>query len=739
MKHGTKGIMSIFTKHYPSIFFSLGFVLFAFSVNAQNNKIDSLKTALVYHKAKDTTRVDLINHLAKAYLRQDSVKTNGYLLQSATLADSLGYTNGKADNLLLKGELLAIQSYYEEGFNFYEQALTLYEKLNSPKGKTECLQLMGYYKYRRGLQKEAIALYKKAFQFNQELKNEEKSFELLTSIGWSFIKLSNYDEALANYQKALRYKTQNTTLLINTYSDLGIIYSQQDNLIMAVEYYNKAIEQAHKSKNQEAENNAMGNLGVIYHKMEKFDKAIESYKKAIHYFKDKNKEALASCYNNLGLVYKDNGQLYEATEALNNARKLYEKINNISGRAFTLNNLGDILLEQNDLRNSERYVMQALELNTKIESSLGRCVSYLVLAKIYARRNKADLALEWALKSSVISKHNHFTEYQRDAYKLKSQLYSNLGNYKKAFESHQQFKLLNDSLFNKKKVEKIAQIESEYKYKQALDSANIRELKLTKTVLTTSQDLAKSRQNYLWAVIGILVTSILLSSIVFFQKLKTIKIKNQNIVTEQKLLRSQMTPHFIFNSLSVLQGMILDKQEKKSVTYLSKFSKLLRIVLENSRDKIVPLIQELDALDNYMILQNMDAEPPYNYSLVVDENIDINRFLVPPMLIQPFIENAIEHAFPTNQTLREIVVHLSFRANELHCTITDNGVGIDAASNSSKTSKKSLATTITNERLNLLAKDFKVQGSISVEDRKNHKQQGTRVILIIPYKTTEIT
>ncbi len=116
-------------------------------------------------------------------------------------------------------------------------------------------------------------------------------------------------------------------------------------------------------------------------------------------------------------------------------------------------------------------------------------------------------------------------------------------------------------------------------------------------------------------------------------RLCDITAKNENILTEQKLLRTQMTPHFIFNALSVLQGMIVGKEDKKSVQCLSKFSKLLRITLENSRDKKVALHQELVALENYIELQNIEATTPYTYSIEVDDFIDPEKLMVPPILI----------------------------------------------------------------------------------------------------------
>ncbi len=196
-----------------------------------------------------------------------------------------------------------------------------------------------------------------------------------------------------------------------------------------------------------------------------------------------------------------------------------------------------------------------------------------------------------------------------------------------------------------------------------------------------------------------------------------------------------MTPHFIFNSLSVLQGMILNKEEKTAISYLSKFSKLLRIILENSREKTVLLSQELIAIENYLALHNIEENEAYKYTLVVDDTIDILSFNIPPMLIQPFIENAIEHAFGTRKDNRKIDIHLKFANSNLICTILDNGIGIDALVKKKNSQKKSLATTITSERLKILSKDFKMEGSMKIEDRINFNEQGTIVTLIIPYKT----
>lgn len=252
---------------------------------------------------------------------------------------------------------------------------------------------------------------------------------------------------------------------------------------------------------------------------------------------------------------------------------------------------------------------------------------------------------------------------------------------------------------------------------------------------STSKDLEKSQRNLLLGIIIFLIVAMVLSSIIFFLKLRNSKAKTQNIITEQKLLRTQMTPHFIFNSLSVLQGMILNKEESKSVSYLSKFSKLLRITLENSRDKTVLLSQELEAVKNYLALQHIENDK-ITFQLNADNTIETNKIKVPPMLIQPFVENAIEHAFNKQKENCIIEIKLTLVDSKLICVILDNGIGVDSSERNFNQNKKSLATKITKERLGYLSKDFKMEASIAIEDRSKYDAQGTQVTIEMSYTKT---
>ena len=715
------------------------FLLLEGNVCAQTNKIDSLKNELALHAKKDTIRVNLLNDLAFSYFGIDIPKSIEYLDEADTTAEIVGFVKGKARSIYIRGITEAIQSNYEKALQYYNEALQLYENIGFKKGIANCYNATGISYRNKGELRKSIVHFKKAIAIEEEIGSDHLSASLL-NLGSSYEVLGNFDEAILYLKDALLIAEEDNNQQRVAYSinNLGLVYFKQGNYPLAQEHFKKSMYINEKLGDSISMAHNLSNIGSIYKIQQYYDKAMMSYERSLGIYERINsKLGVSSSLNGIGAIHEENGDYKKALDHYLDALRIGKQIGANSETPNILNNIGGIYLAFKDYNAANRYFTEAKEISLENESQETLCGAYIGLARTYANQKAYNRALSNVIKAEEISKKTGFLEYQKQASEVLSKIYNNIGNYKKALESHQQFKILNDSLFNKENVEKIAQLEYEYKYKQALDSANIRELKLTKTVLTTSQELTKSRQNYLWAVIGILAISILSGSFVFYQKYNTVKIKNQNIVTEQKLLRSQMTPHFIFNSLSVLQGMILNKEEKKSITYLSKFSKLLRIVLENSRDKVVSLIQELDAIDNYMILQNLDTDPPYDYSLVVDENIDINLFLIPPMLIQPFIENAIEHAFTADQEHREIEIHLSYSGNKLSCTITDNGIGIDAISNKPNTKKKSLATTITGERLRLLAKDFNVSSGITIEDRKNYQKQGTQVTLIIPYKIIE--
>ncbi len=245
-----------------------------------------------------------------------------------------------------------------------------------------------------------------------------------------------------------------------------------------------------------------------------------------------------------------------------------------------------------------------------------------------------------------------------------------------------------------------------------------------------------------------LTVFLLFAAIIFiYVRLRILSLKKEknNVELEQKLLRSQMNPHFIFNSLTSIQNYVLEKETSKANRYLAKFSKLLRLILDNSRNNYITLNQEIQTIEHYLLLQKIRYGDKFEYYLDVDEAIEEQYIAIPPMLTQPFIENAIEHGFQPIDYKGILNVRFRLIDKELEIIVEDNGIGIDTAKRLKKKkigSYKSLATKITEERILNMNRFSKQKIKIDIYDLSNidKEKQGTRVILKVPflYNTGEL-
>lgn len=718
------------------------FVSFFFTYSlSQNYNIDSLKREITLSSLADTNLVNNLNSLAFSYYSTDVNKTEELLNRAQRIADSLNYTKGKARAIFIRGIAFTVQAEYGRAIIYFDSASILYELIGDKLGLSATYNGLGIVNYYKGDLRLSIEYYKKAIEIEKELGGEGIKTGYL-NIGNSYGELGEYDEAVKYYEEALQiYIDNNDSVgMSGCYNNIGTLYNDQGNYPLALKYYNKSLT-INKDLGDSLEMaKSFNNIGIIYKDRNDFDNAINYYKKSLSISKsNNNQKAIAQTTMNIGIVYTNKKDYQKAIPILKEALIIFKKIHNKKLTSSCLNNLGDAYLELKEYNTALNYYTEAKIINEEIGFQLSECNSLLGIATVFTKQGNYNDALGYALRSKKISEDLGLLTFQRDVYYLLSEIYNHNKNYKKAFESHKYFKVLSDSIFNKENIEKLAQIEYENKYQQELKNASNRELKLTEKVKITSSDLQKSQRNLLYGIITFLLVALVLGGIIFYLRIRNIRSENKNIMIEQKLLRSQMTPHFIFNALSVLQGIILNREDKKAISYLSKFSKLLRIILENSRDKWVILNKELEALENYIELQNIEVKSPYRYHIFVESSIDRDLFKIPPMLIQPFVENAIEHGFQNKIINKEITIALTYNINnELICTITDNGVGIKSQKNIEHNHKKSLSTTITSERLDILSKESKIKGSIKIEDREKYNEKGTIVTLIIPHKTDVI-
>ncbi len=231
---------------------------------------------------------------------------------------------------------------------------------------------------------------------------------------------------------------------------------------------------------------------------------------------------------------------------------------------------------------------------------------------------------------------------------------------------------------------------------------------------------------------------ILISPLFVVIYLQMSKVNQQKIALrlEQQLLRSQMNPHFIFNSLGSIQNYILNHNPIEASVYLAKFSELMRQILTNSGTEKVSLETEISTLSNYLKLQELRFENKFRYHLYIDPELNTKNVIVPPMLAQPFIENSIEHGFKNSEYQGFIEVKILKQDHQLHYSITDNGIGINNSlkSKQAHTRHKSLAIEITKKRLESFTKLTKKTHKIDIRDLSETTENttGTQVIIALP-------
>ena len=227
---------------------------------------------------------------------------------------------------------------------------------------------------------------------------------------------------------------------------------------------------------------------------------------------------------------------------------------------------------------------------------------------------------------------------------------------------------------------------------------------------------------------------------IFYILYRQDQLKNEKkvLTLEQSMIRSQMNPHFLFNSLNSIKLYIINNEQKNAVHYLNKFSKLVRKILEASSVREIPLAEELETVELYMNIENIRFSNEINFKIIVDEGIDTHVIRIPSLILQPFLENALWHGLSSKEGEKNIDLHVSKdKDGFIHIAITDNGVGREAAEKikqSKVLKRKSVGIDITKERLANFSRDYQNSFDVEMLDLydSNGIASGTRVVLHIP-------
>lgn len=536
------------------------------------------------------------------------------------------------------------------------------------------------------------------------------------------------DRSLVYLDKSIRLY-QSVQALNDVYSGIvskGMLLSRRGKNVEAINCYFEALKFFEKNENENFNElyYVYSNLGVIYGELEKNEESIKFIKKAIYYFDKKGTDVSTAELIQKSVMYFNIGSKYillknypEATKNLKTALDLAKRGDNNSYSAIAVAKLGLIELENNRLEAAERKFIAA---NSIAENDYSKSYTLAYLGKLnYYKKQYAQAKhyLEDGVKFAKLCNNNGLLEF---CYELLYKIHKAEGNDTKALEMLE--------LYNKVyAINKIKSAKNELEKQQLEYDYQKKELNYK----LDSQRKSASKNIFLIGLSSIIV--LLLIGVYFFYRNSRQKQAIANFEKNelnQKLLLSQMNPHFIFNSIDNIQSLIYNKQEKEAVNYLTKFSKLTRQILENSNERYISLDEELIMMDNYMSIQQLLYNNKFDFQIDVDQTIDTEAILLPPMLTQPFIENSIKHGLKNTANKGFIQISFKFDNEKLTFEISDNGTGF---TDSEVVNRKSLAMKITKERLanSSNKSNFEVHAENRSDDKKNII--GAKVFFEIPY------
>ncbi|MEX0363435.1 MAG: histidine kinase, partial [Allomuricauda sp.] len=304
------------------------------------------------------------------------------------------------------------------------------------------------------------------------------------------------------------------------------------------------------------------------------------------------------------------------------------------------------------------------------------------IGRAYIAQDKLDEAIPYLQKSIVEADNEDDLVVQKDATRRLSEAYRYKGDFAKALETYQDYVAVVDSLYARKEQEisRAARLNREIATKQNRISSLEQERELSQSkyslALTEQQLFEEASKRQKWIIYSLIFGMVLmaLTAFLFYRNNQQQKLANNLLAL--KSLRTQMNPHFIFNALNSVNNFIAKSDERSANRFLSDFSVLMRSVLENSEEDFIPLPKELELLELYVKLEHSRFSDKFDFSIEIDDKIDVEAFEIPPMLLQPYIENAIWHGLRYKEEkgfLKIMVGEVS--KDKLKIVIEDDGIG----------------------------------------------------------------
>lgn len=471
-------------------------------------------------------------------------------------------------------------------------------------------------------------------------------------------------------------------------------------------------------------------IGYLYHTvLDDFEKAKEYFEKSLNFLNDKN---------NLGLDYKIINLVYlsEVLFKLNDKKLSKEKLDQAE-QLSTKNNLWQYLssvyfgfarfyYDKNDYQTSLEYGFKSVDFSEKYprRSSLKDAYKYLGLN--YFKLKNYTKSVDYLEKSLY--------KYDSETYIALIDSYKNMGRYQEAFEYQKRFANIKDSLNNIEQTTKIIEITEKYendKKQVEIETLNAK-AETQETKLTQQKYISYASVVFLLLLIG--------GGFIWYknykskQQLEIAKKELDKSKLQQRFLRTQLNPHFFFHALSSIESYMQKDKIEESAGFLQNFSKLMRTILESSDVDFVPLEEDISFIKKYLELQRLNHSFAFDYEITTHPDVNTKNIMIPPMLTQPFVENAILHG-ALKVEHGKVYITYSKDSDYLIIKITDNGKNDEQLLQESKKMYRSMSTDIIKQRIENLKKTYNMEIHCTIlKQPKDATSLGTLVTFSIPLK-----
>jgi len=566
-----------------------------------------------------------------------------------------------------------------------------------------------------------------------------QAYEVLGDV---YLNLKQYDLAVDNFKISVK---NNSTNQVNFKLANALLLSQRNNESI------KILEALLSQKNSsELKVNINETLGLNYNQLNQIDKSIQYVEKALNIAKDNNVNYKISDLNSkLGELYLEKGDKVKAQEYFESTIK-NTRSESLNKRAAVTNLVANQYKKQQNFDKEielKKQTLQELEAADVLEtekSDEDEKISVqqlnLDIGNAYAKKKSYDKAINYLEKSKEKSEKVFDIETQKDAVQQLSEIYKNVGDFNKALNSYQEYVGLVDLLYKKKEkeiadavalnknlIEKQNRINSLEKDRELLES----KYQLYESEQQVTIENYKRQQLIIYSLIGGLL--LLLSAIYFMYKSNKQR-KLANNLLALKSLRSQMNPHFIFNALNSVNSFIAQNDERTANRYLTEFSTLMRNVLDNSEADFIPLSKEIEMLELYMKLEHSRFKDKFEYKIEVDKNLKISEYQIPPMLLQPYVENAVWHGLRYKKEKGNLSVTIQKKnENSIEITISDDGIGRNKSKElKTENQQKQLSKGMDNikKRVHILNEMYNDKVDVFISDLHSDTT-GTKVVLTL--------